>query len=150
MIAQVAGAARKPPARFLAARGRRALNSVKRMFGDAPSALATLVAAGILLGLVIPFVRWAILDANFVGTSPASCTHVGACWVFIADKFGLLVYGFYPRAVQWQVDLSVVVITLGCGGAILLAGRYQVVTACALLWPPWSSASYCSRAACPQ
>jgi general L-amino acid transport system permease protein len=39
---------------------------------------------------------WAILDANWVGTTRADCTKEGACWVFIQQRFGQFMYGYYP------------------------------------------------------
>ena len=54
-----------------------------------------------------------LLDANFAGTTRADCTAPGACWVFVKARFGQFMYGFYPPAERWRVDLA---------GLILVAG----------------------------
>jgi general L-amino acid transport system permease protein len=41
-------------------------------------------------------IRWALIDANWVGTTRADCTAGGACWVFIRARFGQFMYGLYP------------------------------------------------------
>ncbi|GHB12620.1 amino acid ABC transporter permease [Salinicola rhizosphaerae] len=48
---------------------------------------------------------WAVFDANFLGSSREACTGDGACWVFIASRFESIIYGFYPEAARWRVDI---------------------------------------------
>jgi general L-amino acid transport system permease protein len=66
----------------------------------------TLLGISVLFWIIPPFVQWAIIDANFVGTTKADCTGDGACWVFINQKLNLFIYGFYPSAEYWRVNLS--------------------------------------------
>ncbi|QRM33169.1 amino acid ABC transporter permease [Microvirga sp. VF16] len=99
----------------------------RRMFADTKSTIATLFAAAIFLGVIVPFLQWALIDADFIGTRPQDCHREGACWVFVWEKLGQLIYGFYPADLWWQVNLSLIVIVLGCAGAFALAQRYQIV-----------------------
>ncbi|MBB4285268.1 amino acid ABC transporter permease [Roseospira goensis] len=66
-----------------------------------------LTALGLyLLWLVVPpLIDWGILTADFVGSSRDDCTSGGACWVFIATRLDFFVYGFYPDAERWRVDV---------------------------------------------
>lgn len=54
---------------------------------------------------VPPFVTWALIDANFIGTTKASCTGDGACWVFIIHKMDFFIYGFYPESEIYRINL---------------------------------------------
>ncbi|WP_063805921.1 MULTISPECIES: amino acid ABC transporter permease [Rhizobium] len=106
-------------------------DTLRRMFIDRNSTVATLFALAVFLGLVVPFLKWALLDADFIGSTPEDCRREGACWIFISEKFGQLIYGFYPRADWWQVNLSLAALFAGCVAAFLLAKRYQVMAAIA-------------------
>ena len=55
---------------------------------------------------VAPLLNWFILDANFVGETKEACTGSGACWVYIKIWFNRFMYGMYPNAEQWRVNLT--------------------------------------------
>lgn len=63
--------------------------------------------------LAPPCVNWLILKANFIGTGPSACTSGGACWVFVKMRLNQFLYGFYPRDLQWRIDLSYIIAILG-------------------------------------
>ncbi|TGS81048.1 amino acid ABC transporter permease [Mesorhizobium sp. M3A.F.Ca.ET.174.01.1.1] len=104
----------------------------RRMFAGRSSTMATLFAFAVLLGLVVPFMKWAILDADFIGSGPHDCRRLGACWVFIVQKSGQLAYGFYPLVLWWQVNISLAVLASGCVAVYMLARRYQIAMAIAV------------------
>ncbi|MEA3513472.1 MAG: amino acid ABC transporter permease [Campylobacterota bacterium] len=66
----------------------------------------TLLGISFIFLVIPPFVQWAIIDANFVGSTRADCTGDGACWVFIAQKFTLFIYGFYPESEYWRINTA--------------------------------------------
>lgn len=109
-----------------------ALEFVKRSFADRRTGAVTILALIIVIGAGIPFLRWAVFNADFIGTAPTDCRRVGACWVFISQKAGQLGYGFYPLELRWQVDISMILSALGLFGAFQLARRYQIVSAVAV------------------
>lgn len=78
--------------------------------------LFSLLILAFLYISVPPFVTWAIIDANFIGTTKASCTGDGACWVFIVHKIDFFIYGFYPESeiyrINWMFALFIVFIAL--------------------------------------
>ena len=53
-----------------------------------------------------------LFDAAFTGDSRKDCEAVagGACWAFIQERLHLFVYGFYPEAERWRVDVSFVLL----------------------------------------
>ena len=66
--------------------------------------LAGLIVA---LALLWPLLQWALVDAYWTGTGEAACPDKsGACWPFIAERFGQLMYGAYPEAERWRVNLG--------------------------------------------
>jgi general L-amino acid transport system permease protein len=66
----------------------------------------TFLGLAFLFWVIPPFVQWAIIDANFVGQTKADCTGDGACWVFIAQKIELFIYGFYPEDQFYRMNLA--------------------------------------------
>ncbi|KAA0970116.1 ABC transporter permease subunit [Aureimonas fodinaquatilis] len=53
---------------------------------------------------------WGIANAVFEGTDRQACLpqegrEVGACWAFIKARFSQFIYGLYPVAERWRVDV---------------------------------------------
>ena len=82
----------------------------KNLFSTWYNTLLTLLCLWLLWELVPPLVRWALLDADFSGTSREDCTSGGACWVFIKARFWQFIYGFYPVDERWRVNLAFVIL----------------------------------------
>ena len=53
-----------------------------------------------------PLLSWFILDANIAGDTKDVCTGTGACWTYIKIWFNRFMYGMYPNAEQWRINLS--------------------------------------------
>ncbi|BBP85267.1 amino acid ABC transporter permease [Pseudomonas tohonis] len=67
-----------------------------------------------LLWLIIPpILNWAFIHATWTGTTRADCTGEGACWVFVQQRFGQFMYGFYPSELRWRVDVTVWLAIIG-------------------------------------
>jgi general L-amino acid transport system permease protein len=81
----------------------------------------TLISAVVIALLVWPTVKFMLIDAVWTGSSRVDCLpetvgrEVGACWPFIKAKFAQFMYGFYPAAQAWRVDLTYAI------GVVLLA-----------------------------
>jgi len=91
----------------------------RNLFSSPMNTVLTLIGAALLIVTIPPFIRWAILDATWMGGSRAACDKVahsgtvGACWVFIKVRIGLFLYGFYPDSERWRVNLTILVLSLG-------------------------------------
>ena len=83
------------------------------LFSSVFSSLLTLFALYLLWLIVPPLVSWAFIDADWVGRTRADCTSEGACWVFIQQRFGQFMYGFYPLELRWRVDLTLILAIAG-------------------------------------
>jgi general L-amino acid transport system permease protein len=85
------------------------------------STRADAVSAAHRRALVWPTVKFMLIDAVWTGSSRVDCLpetlgrEVGACWPFIKAKFAQFMYGFYPAAQAWRVDLTYAI------GVVLLA-----------------------------
>jgi general L-amino acid transport system permease protein len=84
----------------------------QRLFDSVFNAVLTVLGALILVALVWPTVKFLLIDAVWYGSSRVDCLpetlkrEVGACWPFIAAKFRQFMYGFYPEAEHWRVNLT--------------------------------------------
>lgn len=88
------------------------------LFSSPGNSALTLLGLAILLMTVPPFLRWAVVDANWLGDSRGVCDAVsatgqaGACWVFIKVRLGVFLYGFYPEPERWRINLTVIVLAV--------------------------------------
>ncbi len=90
------------------------------LFSSVPNTLLTVLGVGLLYLIVPPFVRWAIIDANWAGTSREDCIDaLGACWVFIKVRFPMLMYGFFPDSERWRIDLTTLLLAGSCAPLLL-------------------------------
>ena len=81
------------------------------------NAILTLIVIFVLIKFVPPILNWFIFDANFAGSTKEDCTGSGACWVFVKIWFNRFMYGMYPDAEQWRINISFLIL-LGSIGAI--------------------------------
>ena len=110
----------------------------QRLFATPVDAAITLVCLYVIWRLSVPLVHWLLLDATWNGTSRDDCKGAGACWVFVRMRFGQFMYGQYPVAERWRVDLVgvlwvLVTLALSWRG---LPHRRGATLAAVLLLPP--------------
>jgi general L-amino acid transport system permease protein len=76
--------------------------------------VVTVVTIYMLYVILPPLLNWFFFDAVLFADSRDDCRAIanaagedlGACWAFIGKRFQLFVYGFYPEAERWRVNLS--------------------------------------------
>src|ERR1700680_5042578 len=87
-----------------------------RLFATPLQTALTFVSLAILIVVLLPAIRFLVVDAAWQGDSREACLGAsGACWPFIKAKVGQLIYGFYPGTARWPANLAV------AGGGVLLA-----------------------------
>jgi general L-amino acid transport system permease protein len=84
----------------------------RNLFSSPLNAVLTVTALVLLYLLIPPVIRWAFLHADWRGDSREACTSGGACWVFIRVRFNQFMYGFYPEAERWRVNLTLLLAML--------------------------------------
>jgi general L-amino acid transport system permease protein len=83
-----------------------------RLFNSPTNILITIVCALLLWFILVPSLRFLLVDAVWTGKDRTACLAentghvVGACWPFIQAKFTQFIYGFYPEPERWRVDLT--------------------------------------------
>jgi general L-amino acid transport system permease protein len=97
----------------------------ENLFSGPLNVLLTLIGVGLFLLIVPPLVNWALLGADFAGSSRADCTGEGACWVFVRVHLPQFLYGFYPEAQRWRVDLAFGLLVLALAPLFLTRFRYK-------------------------
>jgi len=70
------------------------------------NAVLSLLIIFVLIQNITPLLNWLFFDANFVGETKEECTGSGACWIFIKIWFPRFIYGLYPNAEIWRINLS--------------------------------------------
>jgi len=70
------------------------------------NALLSLLIIFALIQNIPPLLNWLFFDANFVGETKEECTGSGACWIFVKIWFPRFIYGLYPNAEIWRINLS--------------------------------------------
>ena len=82
-----------------------------RLFNSPTNILITIVCVLLLWFILVPALKFTLVDAVWTGKDRTACLPkgpgdvVGACWPFIQAKFSQFIYGFYPEAERWRVNL---------------------------------------------
>jgi general L-amino acid transport system permease protein len=85
------------------------------LFGSISDTVLTIVGLSIALAVIVPFVQWAFINAVWDSPTRDACAAntVGACWAFVKANFGQFIYGRYPDAERWRVNLFFVLMAVG-------------------------------------
>lgn len=79
----------------------------KNLFSSLTNAIYTILAIVLIFYIVPPILDWAVFSASWGGDDPKLCEpeDVGACWTFINARLDQFIYGFYPDAEKWRVNV---------------------------------------------
>jgi len=78
----------------------------------------TLLTAALIVWLVPPIVRFLFIDAVWSGADREACLatgmqEAGACWAFVHERLSYFIYGSYPVAERWRVNLFFALFAFG-------------------------------------
>jgi general L-amino acid transport system permease protein len=91
--------------------GNKTLDTInKNLNSSNTNAILSLIVIFILIKYVPSLLNWLFFDANFLGSTKEDCTGDGACWVFVRVWFNRFMYGMYPDAEQWRINVSFLVL----------------------------------------
>ena len=82
------------------------------LLSSATNILLTIVSLLFLWVTIVPTFEFLVVDAVWNGKDRTACLvenvghPVGACWPFVQAKLNQFIYGFYPEAERWRVDLT--------------------------------------------
>jgi len=95
------------------------------LFSSPLNILMSLTVFYVIYSTVFPFLDWAIVSANFVGDDKSACTDGGACWAFVGNRLPIFIYGTYPAAEYWRLDISFLLLILSFGPQFFEAFPYK-------------------------
>jgi general L-amino acid transport system permease protein len=88
----------------------------------APRYLLSVLVALAALAFAAWALDWLVIEAKWRISAPAECrAALGACWPFVADNIGRLLYGYYPAPERWRPDVALALAALAL--AYLLSRR---------------------------
>ena len=79
----------------------------------------TIVMLLLIAWAIPPVIDFLIVDAVWSGSDREACLatpqhpEVGACWAFVRNRFAYFVYGSYPLAERWRVDIFFAMLAVG-------------------------------------
>ena len=78
------------------------------LFSSISNSLLTIISVILLYYLIDGIIGWFLFDAVYNAESKIECRKIdsGACWAVITKRVGQFVYGFYPEAERWRIDIS--------------------------------------------
>ena len=89
------------------------------------NAILSLIVIFIIIKYVPPLLNWLFFDANFLGNTKEDCTGDGACWVFVRVWFNRFMYGMYPDAEQWRINISFLALFTSIGSIFILPQKFK-------------------------
>lgn len=111
----------------------------EHLFSSIPNAILTFLGLYIIYLVVPPVIEFALVNAVWSGEGRDACLgSEGACWAYVGAYFEQFIYGRYPDAERWRVDLVFAAGALGLvpmlmptvpfkrANAIFLLGVYPV------------------------
>ncbi len=84
----------------------------QNLFSGWGNTLTTVLIGFVLVWALVPFLDWAVFSADWVGSKRVDCNTGGACWVYVIQRFDQFMYGFYPEAERWRVDVGAVLLMI--------------------------------------
>jgi general L-amino acid transport system permease protein len=82
----------------------------RHLFGSIGDTVLTILAAALLLwilpGLYDFLIGKAVFsDPQHLGGEACRLPNLGACWLYVYDRFDFFIYGFYPASEYWRVNI---------------------------------------------
>jgi len=106
--------------------GNKTLDTINKNLNSSNiNAILSLIVIFILIKYVPSLLNWFFFDANFLGSTKEDCTGDGACWVFVRVWFNRFMYGMYPDAEQWRINISFLVLLSSIGSIFILPNRLK-------------------------
>ena len=93
------------------------------LFSTPTNTVISIVLGCLLIDLLIPLVNWMLINAVWDGADRTACATQqqggtmpndwnGACWAFVKANFWQFIYGRYPDAEKWRVNLLAAIVLI--------------------------------------
>ena len=90
------------------------------LFSNWFNSLLSILALFVLWKTLVPFLRWALIDAVWFTGSEGCQGASGACWSVVTSNIRFILFGFYPYDQQWRPATAIVLLV-----ALLLVSQYR-------------------------
>ena len=108
------------------------------LFSSPLNTVLTLACVALLVLIGLPLLNWLVIDAYWLGSTPADCPDkTAACWPFVRARFDQFMYGLYPAAERWRVNLGLGLIILTALPLFIprVPAKRRVVACLVIAWP---------------
>src|SRR6185503_17965872 len=79
----------------------------RNLFSSVGNTAVTLICIAVIAAVGAALVDFLVLSAAWRGTKLSDCAQAeGACYPFIRARFDQFVYGVYPLAERWRIDIA--------------------------------------------
>jgi general L-amino acid transport system permease protein len=86
----------------------------QNLFSTPINSVMTIVIALFIVWLVTPFIRFTVVNAVWEGADRSACaTATGACWAYVKAYLPQFIYGRYPAAERWRVNIVLLLLVIG-------------------------------------
>lgn len=105
------------------------------LFNSPLNIVLTLLAVYLVATTIPELVKFYLLDAVWSGKDRDACLpdkvgrEVGACWAYVADRYQYFIYGSYPAAERWRVNIVFVMFAIGVAWMLWQSLPYRSVGA---------------------
>ncbi len=96
------------------------------LFSSVSNGVLTVLVIALIAWVIPPLIKFLVIDAVWSGTDREACLatparpEVGACWAFVREWFSFFIYGPYPVAQRWRVDVFFGLLAFGIGWLLWL------------------------------
>lgn len=108
----------------------------KNLFSSPTNTILTLIGLFLLYQVVPGTLNWALFDAVWSGENRLACATVAqggqiadgwnaACWPYVGAYFKLFIYGRYPDAELWRVNLVLIMFFVGLAPLLMPSLGYK-------------------------
>ena len=115
----------------------------ENLFAGPLNSLLTLASLALIAWILPQFAEWALLHSVWNAGSLSECREIvdaafgdeanGACWAVINERFNQMVYGFYPRELQWRPNVAVLALIVAMMPVLFETMRPLVYVAAVML-----------------
>lgn len=77
----------------------------QNLFSTWYNTIASLVVGYLLVTWLAPVINWALISAVWTGENTDDCRPGAACWIFVQQRLGFFLYGFYPADLRWRPNI---------------------------------------------
>jgi general L-amino acid transport system permease protein len=115
----------------------------ENLFSGALNSLLTLASLALVVWIAPQVLDWAVFKSVWNAGSLSECREIvdaafgadanGACWAVINERFGQMLYGFYPEELRWRPNVAFLALIVALIPVLFETMRPLVIVSAAVL-----------------